>query len=116
MYVEVASKLAVVGGSNSPAYSQAVSMEGANAVQVDVTIFNNDATTEEFDVRLEGSNDLQNWEATSNPLAIDFNGGSKGYATDQAEGIGYAYVRLKYSWVSGSSTIILAAGINTAEL
>lgn len=111
MYTQVASKLDVVTDAK---YSQAVSMEGANAVQMEATVFNIKGTSAELTISLQGSNDLQNWDTLG---AFDSTFADIGYATKKLTGIANAYVRLKYEMTTGTSPqAIVGAGINTANL
>ena len=110
MYFQVATKMAVVFGTDG--FTQAVSMEGANAVILDGTLFAKGGgnTT----VTLQGSNDMENWSTTG------FTGGSVaftalGYMDGDASTIAYRYVRLKINHAT-SGTAIIALGINTAQL
>jgi hypothetical protein len=109
MYTSVTSKAYVPFGTAQ--YSQAVSMDGANAVNVEATAFA--VTGGELTVAVQGSNDLDNWEDVS-AAAIIFSGPG---ADDSGAitGIGFAYVRLGYS-VADSGAAIVAAGIETANL
>jgi len=80
----------VVG--TSALYSQAVNMNGANAVQPTVVITNYVATT--LTIVLEGSNDLSNWATiTTNG---DWSGLNAAFKAPTAQGgIAFQYVRLK---------------------
>jgi hypothetical protein len=107
MYVQVATKLSVA--SSAEAFSQAVSMSESNACQVEFTVINLPATN--IRVTAQVSNDLENWTDAANS-------GDKtavGYYSFNVTGVAAQYVRLKYT-VSGSGNVIVAAGINTANL
>jgi hypothetical protein len=111
MYIQVASKLSVVTGVAS--YSQAVSMDGANAVMFDITVFSVVASSGTLTIQLEESNDLQNWaEVTS---ASETFATVTGWKRKVATGIAAAYVRLKFSFTTNGPYIV-GAGINTALL
>jgi len=105
MYTQVATKLAITGNE----YSQAVSMDDGNAAITDFTVFSLTATS--VTVQIQGSNDLENWVdvGTATPQT------APGAYSEEAIGVAWAYVRLKYL-VGGAGTVILAAGINTAAL
>ena len=110
MYTQLASKLAVDNGSEE--YSQAVSMAGGNAVEVEATAFANGGTLEMW---IQVANDLQNWEDI-NPSTADlsFTGGAVGYDHARLESIAAQYVRIRYKQTTGTG--IVAAGINVANL
>lgn len=110
MYSELASRLAVVSGTDG--FSQAVSMDGANAVQIECTLFAKGAGN--VTATLQGSNDLENWDSSGITNGVVTLAGV-GYATAQGTAIAYRFVRLKYTQVT-SGTAILSAGINTAPL
>lgn len=109
MYTQVASKQVVVFGTVE--FSQAVSMEGGNAVQFEVTCFAKG--TGDLSVQLQGSNDLQNWDDFGTAVACD----AVGYFSNAAaiDAIAYQYVRLEYTQAT-AGTGIVAAGINVANL
>lgn len=108
MYTQVATQLVVT--TTAAVFSQAVSMEGANAVQVSLTAFNLNSAT--ITVQLQESNDLQNWADVS---GASFTVSSAYYGTNKTTGIASAYVRLKYTIATGGPAV-LSAGINTALL
>ena len=91
--------------------SQAVSMQGANAVIVSflvTTMGGSSALTPS----LEGSNDLTNWSSIatySNLLAAGYS------VSSSSSGIAFQYVRLKLSNAAGG-TVILTADVSTASL
>jgi len=108
VYHRLCNKLALdtAGASGqSPEYSQAVSMNGGNAVQWEAVLFHLDRDGVIF--RLQGSDDLENWAdlgSLQTMLAI-------GYKLFTAEtDIAVAYVRLRYN-VATSGKAVLAAGI-----
>ena len=119
MYTQVAYALAVA--SATEAVSQAVSVSGANAVGVDLTVINYAGST--LTVTLEGSNDLANWKELDGTWSLPAS--AVGYAQDQYpdpagatntnQRIGYEYVRLRYSQAGTSVTSIVSAGINVFE-
>jgi hypothetical protein len=111
MYTQVASKLVLEAEDAAVQYSQAVSMNGGNAIFVEVTVFNQ-GSTDVVEVMPEVGNDLQNWQDTSSvPITgVD-------YKTKQLTGIAAQYVRLKYlRGESPSQKAVVAAGINVANL
>lgn len=107
-YTKLADHLAV---TSTTSYSQAVSMNGANAVQVDV-VYSSRTASQTVDVAVQGSNDLENWAAvtTSGGGALGL-----GFATPTASGIAWQYVRLSYT-LSTTGTGFLSAGLSTAQL
>ncbi len=112
MYSEVADKLVVTEGTL--AYSQAVSMQGANQLLFNVVVVAISGTAVLI-VTLEEGNDLENWSQVTSTGELDI----VGYSTEQtASGISSAYVRLRYeaSQGGGSDKIIVEAGIDTADL
>lgn len=119
MYTQVAYALAVTSGTE--AVSQAVSVAGANAVGIDMTVIN--IATGNVNADLEGSNDLANWQTVQADLFNSATGiTAVGYSSVQFPSvssdvanarIGFEYLRLRYSQSSGTS--IVSAGINTFE-
>lgn len=111
MYTEVASKLALATGAGTFAYSQAVSMNGGNAVQMNCTLYNLSAsgTLKAF---LQEGNDLENWSDVAGSLVLT----GAGYGTLKATAIASAYVRVKYESSGSSNFAIVAAGLNVAQL
>jgi hypothetical protein len=123
MYSQVEQKLLV--NYDTPAYSQAVSMAGANGVMIEATCFNytvTGGTNPKLRITVEHGNDLQNWENLSGTTAsklIDFT--AMGYGTAQIDSIASQYVRLKLEYETDSAAIsagkaVIAAGINTGNL
>lgn len=105
MYTQVASKLSASG---TPEFTQAVSMSGGNAVEVEAANYTS-STTVTF--TLQGGNDLSNWaDLTSLGVA----GPGEAMATKTA--IAYAFVRLKVERTTGSGSAIVNAGLNVANL
>ena len=105
MYNQVGSKCAVPS-TGGDAYSQAVSMAGANAVEVECTIFNLGGATS-LSITVQQSNDLQNWSNVGSSTTAVL-----GFTRLSQSSIAGQYVRLLYR-VVGTGTIIMAAGINT---
>ncbi|NUN51015.1 MAG: hypothetical protein HUU15_19590 [Candidatus Brocadiae bacterium] len=105
MYAALATKLSVVNSVDQ--FSPAVPMDCANAVQLEVTIFNLTATS--LTVEIQGSNDMQNWSVvtTNTGLVVGYS------APTKSTGVGFRYVRLRYSIV-GTGLAIVAAGVNTS--
>lgn len=90
-------------------YSQAVNMNGANAVQITYVV---SSGTVALTISLEGSNDLSNWAAISSFAATTTP--FTGFFAPAAQGsIAYQYVRLKFS---ASSTTIVSVWLATAFL
>ena len=107
MYTQLARNVHV---TNKAQVSQAVSMEGANAIVFTATVMEYTAGT--LTIQLQVSNDLENW--------IDMLGASRtytavGYGKNKVTDISDAYVRLKYSFATDENAIV-SAGINTADL
>ncbi len=95
--------------TNSDQVSQAVSMDGKNAVVFNATVMSITGGT--LTIQLQISNDLENW--------VDMTSANKsytaiGYGKKKVTAIGEAYVRLKYSF-SVDEEAVIAAGINTAK-
>ncbi len=124
MYTTLSTRL-YVEQSAAPEFSQAVSMEGVNAVVMDVTVFSLKITTvgESFSLELQGSNDLENWfaiDAGLNIVIVQTAGGvTPGYFTSGSPylipGVPTAYVRIAYTTDSAAAGdyIIVNAGLNT---
>jgi len=120
MYQKLADNVAIAAGEQVE--SPAVSMEGANIVQVDAVLISVGSGFSSATITLEISNDLENWtEADPTDTTDQISFTTIGYKTatlrtDYASGgtrISAAYVRLRYEAVGG--TAIFAAGINTAS-
>lgn len=96
-------------------YSQAVNMNGANAVQPTVVVINAGGTT--LNLALEGSNDLSNWSSIT--VGASWSGLTVGYgapATPAAQtGIAFQYVRLKFT-AAASGPLVCSAYLTTAQL
>lgn len=108
MYADLATRL--VFSSAADQFSPAVSMAGANAVQLNiVVIVIPGATTLTFD--LQGSNDLQNWTSigTSTATAVGYS------APTKQTGIAWQYVRVRAN-SNTPGTTIATIGLNTALL
>lgn len=93
-------------------YTQAVSMQGANAAMVSFVIFTLGGSSG-LTPTLEGSNDMANWTTITTYSAI----ASSGYqvASSTSTGIAWQYVRLKLAAAAGG-TVITSALISTALL
>ena len=110
MYTELSLKQ-VLRDESLPEFSAPISMEGANAVYYEVTLFYLEATS--VSVLVEESDDLENW-SSPNDSAKTFAGG---YDAKRVTGIGSAYVRLRYDMTSSTGEVaVLGAGINTKRL
>ena len=111
-YTKLAENLTVTYASpNLPFYTQAVSMNGANAVQVNLVIYNRTAA-ETLACAVQGSNDLENW------APVTTSGGTSlalGFASPSASAIAWQYVRLAFT-AGGSATFFLSVGLSTAQL
>lgn len=85
-------------------------MTGANAVQMNVTVFAQTATN--VIVTLQVSNDLENWTDQATGTTIT----TIGYTLPAANtAIAAAYARVKVA-LTGTGTAVLAVGVNTAQL
>jgi len=93
-------------------YTQAMSMQGANAALVTFMIFTLGGASS-ITPTLEGSNDMVNWTTITAYSAIT----SSGYqvASTTSTAIAWQYVRLKLAAASGG-TVILSADVSTALL
>jgi hypothetical protein len=113
MRTEVAKRLYV--GESDVLYSQAVSMQGGNAVFVEVTVFNQ-GSADNVTVTPQLGNDLENWEDNGgvSPLVAQVTGVD--YDTVQVTGIAAQYVRLKYTRTTADAVAVVAAGLNVANL
>jgi hypothetical protein len=85
--VNVAEKLGLA--SQEVTASKPVSVEGSNAVRVDVLVVN--LTLSSVSIRVQVSNDAVCWSD-----AAQFRKSSIGYATTKVRGIGFRFVRLFY--------------------
>ena len=115
MYQILATKMALATTSE---VTQAVSMQGANAVTVDITVFAGTVSA----LALQGSNDLENWTNLNTSMitsgtigagvACYLPGSSTSFAGAQLA-VSTQYVRLK---ITSSAATVVACGINTALL
>lgn len=99
--------------SNADVFSQAVSMQGANGVLIEYTIYNIEGTSPTLTVTLQESNDLENWS----DLSADTARSDIGYYSDKQTGISAQYVRLKYA-VGGTNSpkCVVSSGINCSNM
>ena len=110
MHTQVASRLVVT--SSAKQYTQAVSMDGGNAIYVDVTAFT--VTGGTVRITVQEGNDLDNWTTlTGTGSTLDLT--AAGYGTLTRTAIAAQYVRLQIEQVT-SGTGVLAAGINVSNL
>jgi len=110
MYVPCGDKAVVGEDGNTTTYSEAVTLNEANAAQVEYTIFNLSGTS--LQVTLQESNDGENWSDRSADTART----AMGYWTFQVSSLGCKYARLKYVVSGGSLKAVISAGINAAHL
>lgn len=98
--------------ASSTLYTQALSMQGANAALATFVIFTLGGSSS-LTPTLEGSNDMENWTTITAYSAIT----AAGYqvASSTSTGIVWQYVRLKMVAASGG-TIVTTATIATASL
>ncbi len=115
-YVLLAKRLYL--GTSAVDYSEAVPMEGFNAIFVECTVLAaTGAPDPSLTVYVQVSNDRQNWSTL--PLggtAVFMNIAVVGYMKLDQSAIGQqisaAYVRLKYQTDSWTATVIFSAGID----
>jgi hypothetical protein len=101
---ELASRLALADSEITASFP--ISIEGSNAVRVDIIIFN--LTLSAVTFRVQVSNDNECW---SN--AAEFRWSSIGYTTTKVRGIGFRFVRLFYEASNtASGKCVLAASIH----
>ena len=91
--------------------SPSVSMDGANAIQVEATVFSL-GTASAFVILVQLSNDNASW--VFHPTAATVKA-TIGYTEFSAEAITSRYVRLVYTPTT-SGSVIFAVGVNTADL
>lgn len=92
-------------------FSQAVSMIGANAISVGLSILSIAALTQ-VDVYVQESNDLENWEDVG---SFTLTRASVGYREATATGLSMAHVRLRYE-VDTDGGAVFSIKANTAKL
>jgi hypothetical protein len=114
MYQILATKMAV---TTTAEVTQAIAMQGANAIVVDITVFS--GTVESDDLFLQGSNDLENWTNLGAVLSdADLAAGAyylpraSSAFTGPRKEVATQYVRLRLK--SASGTAFVACGINTS--
>lgn len=108
-YVRAADSLSI--SASSTAYTQAVSMQGANAVVATFVVFTLGGSSG-LTPSLQGSNDMANWSSISTYSQIT----SAGYsAASNSTSIAFQYVRLALTAASGG-TVIVTADVSTADL
>ena len=103
MYYTVATKMVVSSGT--PAYTQAVDMSGANGAMADIVVFTSAGGT----ARFQEGNDLENWSDAASDAVLS----ATSFGTSKATAIASRYMRIKFT---ATSTMIVSAGINTAQL
>lgn len=111
MHHQVADRFVVPSGDTR--FTEAVPMEGANAVYFDAVIFNLGGLAN-VTARLQQSDDLENWYESADTADKTFS--NVGYGAERVTLINSAYVRLRFTGGSSGSNAILSAGINTAKL
>ena len=103
------------------AYTQAMSMAGANAILGEATCFSysvTGGTSPMLRITVEESNDLENWSDLSESTdskRIDFT--AVGYDTLKITGIAAQYVRLKLEFQGSPSAgaAVVACGVTTSD-
>lgn len=109
----VAKRLFISNSTVPEEFSQAVSMQGANAAQMDATVFYTSSGGKAIIGHLQISNDLENWEDIGGYADTNL---YLGYTQGNLiTGIGAAYVRLRYTSDFAGLDSILAAGINLSH-
>ena len=104
MHVELCKRLALAGDAKQ--YTQPVSMEGYNRVQVEAVAF-----VGSVGITVQQSNDLENW--TSLGSADTASASSDPYTLGTAQTPTCAYVRLELEENAGTpSAAIIAVGVN----
>ena len=101
--VKVAEKLGLA--SQEISASRPVSIEGSNAVRVDVLVVI--LTLSSVSIRVQVSNDAVGWSD-----AAQFRKSTSGYATTKVRGVGFRFVRLYYE----ASNTIGGEGVLAASL
>ncbi len=110
MYTQLASRLSVSQAAGAE-YSQAVSMDGANAAKVEITVYALASGATSLTLDIEGSNDMQNWAQIVQYTSI-----AVGYsAQSNSTSIAYQFLRLKYTCVGTNGIAIVAAGLNSSK-
>ena len=112
--VRVANNVSVQSNT-LPLTSLPIKMDGANAVSVDVTVLGIVTGGSNLQVTIQGSNDLENWFTTgisgTNPLVVANTVGT--IAVQNYTTIGYAYVRLVYTFAGTAASMVCAINANT---
>lgn len=113
MYQQLFTRLALTGSGTSEV-SQPVSMQGANAAQIDVVILSLAGTTPTVTLQLQESSDLENWkDKGSSSGALN----ATGYTLVAAvTAISAGYVRVKATMAGTSPIGVISVGLNTASL
>lgn len=116
MYQPLYTRLALTNAaaSTTTEFSQSVSMQGANAAQVDAVVYSFSGTS--VALQLQSSNDLENWKDLGAPTPATLT--AVGYTLFSViTAIGAGYIRLKVTYVTaGAASCVLAAGVNTQAL
>lgn len=115
MYQQLFTRLAL-SGSGASEVSVPVSMQGANAAQVDYVVMSIAGTsTPTISLQLQESNDLENWTNKGSAVTPVT---ATGYALAAAvTGISAAFIRLRVSITAGTSPVfVVAASLNTSKL
>jgi len=113
MYQQIWTRLAL-SGNNASEVSQPVSMQGANAAQLDVVVLSMAGTSPSVALVLQESSDLENWSNKTTFSSVTATGYTLFAATTA---ISAGYIRVKATFTGSSSPVaVLSAGINTAHL
>jgi len=120
MFTVLATRLALTitdPATSALEHSQPVNLEGANAVNFDLTVYNINGT---FVVTAQFSNDLENWVddlSSVTPTAPGYWGSSAaGGAGAALNALGFQYARLEYLLTQADGDfVILASGMTTSN-
>lgn len=101
--------------TTTAAYSPIVSMDGANAINVQLTVLSGGGGSSNLTITVQGSNDMENWLSTGlTGFTITINGAQVGtVASGQVTTFGYAYARLQYALGGTAVTTVAAVDVNT---
>lgn len=108
MQTRIWTALGLAGGAAE--FSQPVSMDGANALSLTITVFNGALAS--AGVEVFESNDLENWKSKGSTFASQAVGSAmtiSGFGS-----IASSFVRFKVT--AGGSATVLAMTVNTAQL
>jgi len=120
MFTVLATRLALtISGSDTTdlEYSQPVSLQGANAVNFDFTVYSFSGTS--VTVTAQFGNDLENWTDGPTPIAATapgYFGNGVGVGGTFENSSGFQYARLEYKLDGADADYaILASGMTTSN-